>query len=182
MTQEKDNVYEETSKTEQGTEVTEKGSAVLGKFKDVNALAAAYGCLQAEFTRRSQRLKELEKMLAEQTETQEIGETVCESEVESGKAEKSASELPTEIPPETVALQGGGEWSDTAKAEEGATGDGLGEKDCSKEKLSDAANGVVAAYSTEELYEKAVSNESVRLRIIGEYLATLPRTNAPLSP
>lgn len=33
----------------------------LGKFKDVDALAKAYTSLQAEFTRRSQRLKELEK-------------------------------------------------------------------------------------------------------------------------
>ena len=34
---------------------------VLGKFKDVDALARAYEALQSEFTRRSQRLKELEK-------------------------------------------------------------------------------------------------------------------------
>ena len=39
----------------------EKDSAVLGKFKDVDALARAYSALEAEFTRRSQRLKELEK-------------------------------------------------------------------------------------------------------------------------
>lgn len=180
MIQEKENVCEETVKTEQGTEVTEKGSAVLGKFKDVNALAAAYGCLQAEFTRRSQRLKELEKMLAEKTQTQEIGKTVCEREVESGEADDGTSEPPTEIPPETDALQGGGETLDTVKAEEGETGDGLGEN-CSKEELSAAEKGVVAAYSTEELYERAVNDESVRLRIIGDYLSSLSRTYAPLT-
>ena len=38
-----------------------KGSAVLGKFRDVDALKEAYSALEAEFTRRSQRLKELEK-------------------------------------------------------------------------------------------------------------------------
>lgn len=32
----------------------------LGKFKDVRALAEAYKALEAEFTRRSQKLKELE--------------------------------------------------------------------------------------------------------------------------
>ncbi len=32
----------------------------LGKFKDVNALLGAYNSLQAEFTKRCQRLKELE--------------------------------------------------------------------------------------------------------------------------
>ena len=33
----------------------------LGKFKDVKSLYSAYGSLQAEFTRRSQRLRELER-------------------------------------------------------------------------------------------------------------------------
>ena len=67
-----ENVYEETTRAEQPTaergedvgrkDAEEKGLALLGKFKDVDALARAYGSLQAEFTRRSQRLKELEKM------------------------------------------------------------------------------------------------------------------------
>ena len=65
-----DNVYEETTLTEEtktmnmGAEEkmrTKNTSAVLGKFKDVDALAQAYNALQAEFTRRSQRLKELER-------------------------------------------------------------------------------------------------------------------------
>ena len=69
---EEENVYEETTLTEETTAVSNGGedrkeaaqqaSTVLGKFKDVDALARAYGSLQAEFTRRSQRLKELEKM------------------------------------------------------------------------------------------------------------------------
>ena len=35
-------------------------SASLGKFKDVNALLNAYNSLQSEFTKRCQRIKELE--------------------------------------------------------------------------------------------------------------------------
>ncbi len=35
-------------------------NAFLGKFKDVNALLNAYNSLQSEFTKRCQRLKELE--------------------------------------------------------------------------------------------------------------------------
>ncbi|MCM1545866.1 MAG: hypothetical protein NC033_02405 [Clostridiales bacterium] len=38
----------------------ENAAAELGKFKDVKALMDAYQALEAEFTRRSQRLKELE--------------------------------------------------------------------------------------------------------------------------
>ena len=38
----------------------EDTSVSLGKFKDVNALLAAYNSLQSEFTKRCQRIKELE--------------------------------------------------------------------------------------------------------------------------
>ena len=66
----KDNVYEDTTLTgevkvekvdaTEGAQV-KNASAVLGKFRNVDALAQAYNALQAEFTRRSQRLKELER-------------------------------------------------------------------------------------------------------------------------
>ena len=41
-----------------------EGTPDLGKFKSVDALARAYSELEAEFTRRSQRLKALEEQLA----------------------------------------------------------------------------------------------------------------------
>ena len=41
---------------------TDVGS-MLGKFKDATSLLNAYTNLQAEFTRKSQKLKELEKMV-----------------------------------------------------------------------------------------------------------------------
>ena len=44
-------------------------SVSLGKFKDVNALLAAYNSLQAEFTKRCQRIKELEKSAAVDKDT-----------------------------------------------------------------------------------------------------------------
>lgn len=58
------NVGAETARMAQGGEdrsAAKEGLAALRKFKDVNALAKAYEALEAEFTRRSQRLKELEK-------------------------------------------------------------------------------------------------------------------------
>lgn len=68
--EEKDNVYGETVKAEQevkevadaGKERAEEGSTALGKFKDVDALVRAYSALEAEFTRRSQKLRQLEKV------------------------------------------------------------------------------------------------------------------------
>ena len=45
-------------------EIKDKAAPVTGKFKSVEALMSAYLALEAEFTRRSQRLKELEESKA----------------------------------------------------------------------------------------------------------------------
>ena len=57
-----DNVNEQIQVTAEtaGADKSE-AAAGLGKFKSVDALMAAYTSLEAEFTRRSQRLKELEE-------------------------------------------------------------------------------------------------------------------------
>jgi len=59
----KDNLTENEKVTADAAEAeNEKNAAAeLGKFKDVQTLMKAYSDLEAEFTRRSQRLKELEK-------------------------------------------------------------------------------------------------------------------------
>ena len=41
-----------------------EGEVSLGKFKDVNALLSAYNSLQSEFTKRCQKIKELEGALS----------------------------------------------------------------------------------------------------------------------
>lgn len=55
----------------------------LGKFKDVNALLGAYNSLQSEFTKRCQKIKELEgKIISDKTrvpETNDTSKTVCDS-------------------------------------------------------------------------------------------------------
>ena len=52
-----------TAQAEVETGVTE-GEVSLGKFKDVTALLSAYNSLQSEFTKRCQRVKELETKLS----------------------------------------------------------------------------------------------------------------------
>ena len=47
-------------KSEKSSAPTEESKVSLGKFKDVNALIHAYNSLQSEFTKRCQRIKELE--------------------------------------------------------------------------------------------------------------------------
>lgn len=59
-----DTINEQTEAVSQVAEAKNKSgeetSVSLGKFKDVNALLAAYNSLQSEFTKRCQRIKELE--------------------------------------------------------------------------------------------------------------------------
>lgn len=59
---EKETLTTEETKT---NEPAEEEKAELGKFKDVNALLKAYDSLQSEFTKRCQRIKELEKRISE---------------------------------------------------------------------------------------------------------------------
>ena len=49
----------------EGSSGANENAVSYGKFKDAEALLAAYNSLQAEFTRRCQRLKELEEKSAE---------------------------------------------------------------------------------------------------------------------
>ncbi len=73
MMEEKENVTQmeiaEMPAVEQGAEaqkeVGSKTTGEFGKFQSADALLQAYNSLQAEFTRRSQRLKELEKSTAQ---------------------------------------------------------------------------------------------------------------------
>ncbi len=52
-----------------------KDEVSYGKFKDADALYSAYNSLQAEFTRRCQRLKELEEADKKTAERKNLGET-----------------------------------------------------------------------------------------------------------
>ena len=60
----------------------EKEETSLGKFKDVSSLLSAYNSLQSEFTKRCQKIKELEGVIADNSK----------KPAESGEAEPSLSE------------------------------------------------------------------------------------------
>ena len=66
MEQIKNEQTEQNSQTATAEEVLGEndGEVSLGKFKDVNALLSAYNSLQSEFTKRCQRVKELEVALS----------------------------------------------------------------------------------------------------------------------
>ena len=178
MVQEKENVYEMVTQTEQGS-VKEKqeekeveGLADLGKFKDVNALMQAYRSLQAEFTRRSQRLKRYE----EEAENQ-ARETPDRAEERSGQAladaPKQSPARPDSTEEETVMAMDGKEFVEPIC--EATNGD---DKMVTKMKglqlLGQAEN------SAPSLYEQVMANEELRLKIVGDYLSYIGKHGAPL--
>lgn len=76
----------DTATAEEGVKGGAEGEISLGKFKDVTALLNAYNSLQSEFTKRCQRIKELEtnavKPLTDKVENTPIKEekqNVCEN-------------------------------------------------------------------------------------------------------
>lgn len=181
MMQEMENVYEIDPQTEQGSVKDDKengndkqvvGSADLGKFKDVSALMQAYQSLQAEFTRRSQRLKRYERELDNQAQEDTAQVSEC-----SGQASADVPELVPARP-------------DSAK-EESVLAVEMKESDDSTCKDSDGENKTVthgdglqllgqAGNSATSLYEQVMASEEVRLKIVGDYLSSLGKSGAPL--
>lgn len=211
-----ENVYaEENFHTEEGVR-TQTGaekedgpntSAVLGKFKDVDALAKAYESLQAEFTRRSQRLKQLEKLAENspngQGEKADSGAEKLRKNAQRMREEKKAFDqflLETETLSSSAQKEGFAEkrenllpayeaseinsQTETAKKEEreeeGAKRSEMkNARPLGSEELSVVDTGNVEP--SEALYEKVRENEEVRLKIIGEYLRSIGKSIAPLT-
>lgn len=198
-----DNVHDETDqKTEQGERATmENGSTVLGKFKDVDALVRAYNALQAEFTRRSQRLKRLEKCdkrdedqghalkensstggvekLRKRAEEKRLHDeqfSAFVQEIENQKEDHSVVQVGETA--EHSALPRGGVESENGQTLTDCTESvGVeGEKNVSDEQKSrfvDRKDGAFVQNSPTSLYDAVMGNEEVKTRIIGEYLASI---------
>ena len=227
-----ENAYETTEGTEDTTlgrnrveSTAEKdASAVPEKFKDVDALARAYTALQAEFTRRSQRLKELEKQLdnlnaaggsgaeklrknarVRKEESERFDHFLAETEKRNVGEKSSAQEPTMEQPSMGVGVEKGRTMyemntiPDTEKTVD--RGDGVGVETAIDEasgqenvspvsdvgnaqtqgegKTSVADSGRVET-DAQNLYAQVCRDENVRLKIIGEYLSSLGRSDAPL--
>ncbi len=209
-----ENVDVETTLTEEiasaktPLEGREEASAVLGKFKDVDALARAYEALQAEFTRRSQRLRALER---ERENFEGDGApSGAEKLRKTAKARRAAAKAFDEFVAKTVGENGGeatgAEVAASARTEpvysaekatdslpqEAGTGAVEKEKESRLGGAEKAADGVKegskehreegkAELDSETLFQRANDDEGVRLRIVGEYLSSLGRAGAPIT-
>ena len=181
-----ENVRAEAPGAGHAAEAEEKrGPALLGKFRSADALAEAYSALEAEFTRRSQRLRELERR-AENPGGAGTGAPVFE-EGEEGAVRPERRSFP-DTPAASDATIGRGPALPQA---EKAPPTGGGEvPDGSSEKSPEESPGESpkgpgkiperGEMSEEELYRAASGSERVRLKIVGDYLASLKTPGAPL--
>ncbi|MBQ2768969.1 MAG: hypothetical protein IJF44_03245 [Clostridia bacterium] len=202
-----ENVYVETDGTEvSATAKTEDGkedSAVPEKFKDVSALVRAYESLQAEFTRRSQRLKALEKQ-AREAESQSKAASGVEKLRKNAEARRAETRAFDEFIEKATSVAPCGEAEKTEEKREpltAATDGGVGEavetdlaafskestgaEDTVQTGSERETSNVVESADEEEaskaLYTQVCENENVRLRIIGEYLSSMGKGGAPLT-
>ncbi len=210
--QDKENVYEKIPQTEQGwkkdgvdgASVEKKGSADLGKFKDVNALMQAYQSLQAEFTRRSQRLKKCEEELDKRNRERMEADGGTDEAARHSVAE--SDDLDCSAADETAAAVGAGGDGQTLTAdapekncgspnstveervEDGGAGAGIAAPVCADGQNNTAAvtetgndnGGLAEKRELPSLYEQVLADESVRLKIVGDYLSSIGKSGAPL--
>ncbi len=87
-----ENSGKEFPQVEETLPVTEE-KVELGKFKDVNALAKAYESLQSEFTKRCQRIKELEQRVSEFDKTNIPNDVNAEASANAGISEEEKEEI-----------------------------------------------------------------------------------------
>lgn len=170
-------------KTERGMEKDaqgeQNGSAGLGKFKDVNALLHAYTALEAEFTRRSQRLKALEKEAENGKGKPDCSPEEKPCEEEGGQTENCASSEkespapakrePCEAKETEVCEPDTGNAEAEAKREEGSLFPATSSVRNTENKFAD-----------DELFSAVLANEAVRLKVIGEYLNSIGKSGAPI--
>ncbi len=176
------------------TDVPQNTPTALGKFKDVDALYKAYSSLQAEFTRRSQRLKELEKLTEnlEGNERKSSSAQVAEKlrkTAESLKAEERAfdgfvAELENASQPAPISAtskpDGEAEGLSADVVANGNTATENGEKQSTGGELVTESRAD-AEQDSKTLYERVRNDEGVRLKIIGEYLASVGKGAVPLT-
>ena len=204
----KDNVYVLTESAGESMEdsanatqsdVSQEAPTALGKFKDVDALYKAYSSLQAEFTRRSQRLKELEKL------AENLGEERRDSSAAAEKLRKNSKlvkERERAFDGFVAELEQTGVREDSLLEPDGKQGDKpqqtatlVAEREVVAEQGMSAERGEqvltggtsveesreTAELSSSALYERVRCDEGVRLRIIGEYLASVGKGVVPLT-
>ena len=201
----KENVYGEATQTENAVftatgqdcknavTAPEKVSTDLGKFRSVDALLRAYEALEAEFTRRSQRLKELEREAdnlsasvenarGERNGAEKLRKNAAQRRQETRAFDDFVSDLESVGAHTEKTLEAEAEkpaFQTVAQLNENATeSEVVNEQTIAKPSV--AGGRGEESLSADAIYELAKKDEGVRLKIIGEYLSSLGKSSVPL--
>ncbi|MDD6994602.1 MAG: hypothetical protein SPH68_03560 [Candidatus Borkfalkiaceae bacterium] len=148
------------------------------KFKSVHALAEAYNALQAEFTRRCQRLRELEARADNLSRgDNEHGKDGSSEIKEGGKADAQAEEK-TGISASINDAQSPAPALENATSESERREETRAEVAKADENAGADEKALFCAES--ESKEQDGVSEQTRLKIIADYLASLKKNAAPL--
>jgi len=136
-------------------------SSIFGKFKDAKTLLNAYNSLQAEFTRKSQKLSEIQKQLDENAlfSKSDSLENILTDETDLEKYKKEVTEI----------LDNNNEISS------------LPNKNFVAVKIiKEAERKIAETLNNQDYIDKYLSsNNKIKDKIISEYLSTLNETQAP---
>jgi hypothetical protein len=158
-----------------------KAADKLGKFKDVKTLMEAYTNLEAEFTRRSQRLKELENAnkVKEKSDLGDAANTADENEDEKLEAAIDKADLGGEqtLREDAQDLEKENGTENAPCAVQAETPQKLTQDVQQDEKIS---NPLLPSHGQEvldkdKLVEAALQNEEVKNAVIAAYLAGAAR-------
>ena len=137
-----------------------KGSVDLGKFKDAESLLKAYNPLQTEFTKKSQRLSELENSNTEFSREEKINQAIKELEQNHNIAQQFSQDIKSAV-----------KDIDTADYKQ------IVQEELLKnlEKNYKTANDYMA--DEQFLHDYVYTNQAIRDNIIRDYLANLTNTS-----
>lgn len=138
----------------------DNGSMDLGKFKDAESLLKAYNSLQTEFTKKSQRLSQLENSNTEFSREEKINKAIAELEQNHNIAQRFSKEI-----------------KDAIKQTDSDNYLNIATEELIKnlEKNYKSAN----EYAVDEMFlkEYIYNNSTIRENIIRDYLANLTNTS-----
>ncbi|MBQ3502161.1 MAG: hypothetical protein IJA72_00655, partial [Clostridia bacterium] len=140
-------------------QITDNGSTNLGKFKDAQSLLKAYNSLQTEFTKKSQRLSELENSNTEFAREEKINQAIKELEQNHNIAQKFSEDIKSAI--KDV------ETSDYRM---------LAQQELLKSLAQTYKTANEYAEDDEFLKKYVYNNQTIKDNIIREYLANLTNT------
>ncbi len=143
----------------------EKESQTFGKFKNAEALLEAYNNLQSEFTKKCQRLSELEKDKTEKATQEQNTESLLENNLNQFLSKNAEAKDYAEELKQKISIQG--DYSENAfqNVWAGIVLDHIKSKACVQDKIVD---------------KYVLSDENVKNIVIQNYLNSLKENSSPI--